>query len=186
MRRNRASRSRRRTLWGWHEPLAGAAKALALILLLPLAAARAEDVNTLNPAYPIVDDRFQVTAEWSIALDQPYNRAEQGSELVLFRPGFTIWVSAWPNENGDSIDQRARWIAAETSRGAYDVVTGSRGPLFRHAFRLDEVKAEGVLQGYFGYTVAAGGHLQMAIFFDNQEDLATAKSIVESVGYSEP
>lgn len=165
--------------------IAGLAIALGL-LLLPVATASAQDITVLNPGYPIVDGHTQVTEAWSIELDQPHNRTEQGRELVLFRPGFTIWISAWGNDNGDSIDQRAGWIAAETPRDAYDVLSGPRGPVYRHAFRRDEVKADGVLQGYYGYTVAEGGHLQMAIFIDTEDDLGLAKSIIESVRYSAP
>jgi hypothetical protein len=180
MRVGRTSRARRRGA------ILAAASLLALLLLLPVASASAQDIATLNPGYPIVDGHTQVTEAWSIELDQPHNRTEQGSELVLFRPGFTIWISAWGNDNDDSINQRVSWIASETPRDAYDVLTGPRGPVYRHAFRRDEVKAEGVLQGYYGYTVAEGGHLQMAIFIDAEEDLPLAKSIIESVRYKAP
>jgi len=159
---------------------------VALLLLLPLAPAWGQDVTELNPALPIVDGAVQITEAWSIELDQPYNRTQQDGALVFWRPGFTIWLSAWGNENHDSIEQRAEWIVAESAPDDYDIVSGQRGAVFRHAFRRDEETTEGLLQGFYGYTVAADGHLQMAIFFDAEEDLALAKSIVESVRYSGP
>ena len=140
----------------------------------------------LNPDFPVVEGRYQMTSDWSIELDQPYNRRLEDGSLVLWRPAFTIWISVWGNDNSETIDQRVDWIVSESSPDAFDVVSGQKGPVFRHAYRLDEHRTEGPVHGYYGYIVAPDGHLQIAIYFDVRVDSALAKAILESVRYREP
>ena len=47
----------------------------------------------LNPQFPIVEGRYQMTGEWSIALPGQFNRRIENQDLVIWRPGFTIWLA---------------------------------------------------------------------------------------------
>ena len=64
----------------------------------------------LNPDFPVVDGHYQMTSEWSLNLDQPHNRRIEEQQLVIWRPGVTLWISVWGNDNHESIDERLTWI----------------------------------------------------------------------------
>ena len=49
----------------------------------------------LNPHFPVVTGRHQLTAEWSIDLPGEFNRRIDDGDLVFWRPGITAFVAIW-------------------------------------------------------------------------------------------
>ena len=140
----------------------------------------------LHPDFPIVRGLVQLTEEWSILLDQAHNKRIEKESLVLWRPGFTVWINVWGNNHGESVESRLQWITEEASKDVYDSRSESKGDVHVFAYRLDEIgEGESVLS-YYGYVIAPSGHLQIGIYFDLESDLETAKGVVDSVQYHAP
>jgi len=136
---------------------------------------------TLHPDFPIEQGHVQLLGDWSIFLDQPHNvRLEDGS-LVLWRPGFTIWISIWNNDKDETIEQRRDWIVSTASPDAYDILSAQDGTVFRYAYRLNEEREEDSAQAYYGFVIGDDSHIQIAVYFDSSYDLARAKAAVASV-----
>ena len=141
---------------------------------------------TLHPDFPIEQGKVQLLGDWSIFLDRPHNvRIEDGS-LVFWRPGFTIWISIWNNDNDETIEQRRDWIAVTASPDAYDILSARDGAVFRYAYRLNEEREEDNAQAYYGFVIGDDGHVQIAVYFDSESELGVAKSVVASVRKEEP
>ena len=134
----------------------------------------------LHPDYPVVDGHYQLTEDWSLTLDQPVSRRIENGSMVLWRPGFTIWLNVWGNDNDEMIGERADWIIGDASPDAYDVTSQKGDGIVRFSFRLDEDNSS---FGYYGYVIVPDGHAQISVYFDSEVELAEAKAIVGSVSY---
>lgn len=62
----------------------------------------------LHPGFPVVQDTYQMTKEWSVTLPGRFNRRIEDGSLVLWRPGFTIWTSVWGNDKKESAEKRLK------------------------------------------------------------------------------
>ena len=140
---------------------------------------------SLHPDYHVIEGYLQLTAAWSLELEQPLNRRIEDGSMVLWRPGFTIWLNVWGNDNDETIDDRAGRIKSDVSSEAHDIVSGTSGGLFRHSYRLEEMSGNKFVYGYFGFIIAPEGHVQIAIYFDAMADLAAAKAIVAGITYDD-
>ena len=75
----------------------------------------------LNPDFPVVEDKYQMTEEWSITLPGKFNRRVEDGGLVIWRPGFTIRVSALNSDKNQSKEDRLARLREGISSGAFDV-----------------------------------------------------------------
>jgi hypothetical protein len=163
-------------------------RALALILLLALAGRSEEssehksnETVQLHPEFPIVEGRYQMTKEWTVDLPSKFNRRFEESDLVIWRPGFTIWTTVWNNDKSESPEERMAWIKEDSSPDAFDpVVETSNGILF-YSYRLKEDSDDDRLPAFYCYAIGHFSHVQMAIYFDSPADLSIAQSIWRSL-----
>lgn len=140
----------------------------------------------LHPDFPIVEGKYQMTEEWLITLSQPHNRRVDEGDLVLWRPGLTIWIALWGNDNNQSIDERLEAISSRSSPYAFDVNSKDKGITQAYSYRLNEMENNKVTYSYNGYILANDSHVQVSVYFDSESDLNEAKSIIESVMYIQP
>ncbi|MES2475503.1 MAG: hypothetical protein V4640_06965 [Verrucomicrobiota bacterium] len=165
-------------------------RSLFLILLLALAACTKEKsefkstefITTvqLHPEFPVVEAHYQMTKEWSVDLPTKFNRRFEESDLVIWKPGFTIWTTVWNNKS-ESPDERLAWIRDDSSPDAFDAVTETSNGLLRYSYRLKEDSDDARLPGFYCYAIGKVGHVQMAIYFDSPDDLDTAQAIWRSL-----
>jgi hypothetical protein len=52
------------------------------------------------PGFPLVSGDYALTEEWAIHLPEKFARRVEEGNLVLWRPGLTIWLAAWGNTKG--------------------------------------------------------------------------------------
>ena len=90
----------------------------------------------LHPDYPIMEGKYRMTADWSVTLNQPHNRRIEDGSLVIWRPGFTVWVNVWGNDNNQTIEERVKRIQSDVSPSAYEIISKKNGSGFIHAYRL--------------------------------------------------
>jgi hypothetical protein len=164
---------------------------LSLLILLALAG-YAEDKSESKPSestptvqlhseFPVVEARYQMTKDWSVDLPTRFNRRFEESDLVIWKPGFTIWTTVWNNDKSESPDERLAWIRDDSSPDAFDAVTETSSGLLRYSYRLKEESDDDRLPAFFCYAIGKDGHVQMAIYFDSPDGLDTAQAIWRSL-----
>jgi hypothetical protein len=133
------------------------------------------------PGFPIVEGDHLLTATWSIHLPKRFARRVEDGQLVLWRPGFTIWMTAWNNDHGESKAKRLAGIKKSASPGRFADHECEDKNLTRYSYRLRDEKEKGPVESLYGFVICDDGHLQMAIYFDNPTDEAEARQLVERV-----
>lgn len=153
----------------------------ALLLGLSVASTFSCGAKVLHPDFPVVEGQYQMTQEWSVALPGKFNRRIEGGDLVIWRPGMTLWVTVWGNDKNEGKDVRIKRIRERISPKAFDIQALKAGPVLRLSYRLKEEKEQGAVPGYYCYSVGDSGHVQMAIYLDNEKDVVSAQSICGSL-----
>lgn len=138
----------------------------------------------LHPDFPVVEGQYQMTKEWSVTLPDKFNRRFEDKDLVLWRPGLTVWVSVWGNDKNESKEGRLKRIKSDISPQAFDIETTPKGEILRLRYRLKEGKEQGAVPAYYCFAVGVTGHVQMAIYLDNEKDSKSAQSICGSLSES--
>lgn len=135
----------------------------------------------VDPEFPVVEGRYRMTSDWAVTLPQRFNRRIEDGSLVFWRPGITAWTVVWNNDNGESQQGRLEWLRADTSPDAFDVQSLTHGEVIRYTYRLTERRAEELVHALYGFAIGVYSHVQMAIYFDNEADLETARAICRSL-----
>lgn len=133
--------------------------------------------NCLHPEFPVVTGDFQLTSAWSLSLPLKFNRRVEDGSLILWRSGVTIYFNAWNNDHDESIDTRLTQLKADVSSDAFEFQEQETGGIQRFSYRLVE---DGV-SALYGFVVADGGHLQVAVYFDDASEAELARSMFASV-----
>lgn len=135
----------------------------------------------MTKKFPIVEGHYQMTENWSVTLAEPMKRRFEDGSLVLWRKGFTIWTIVWENDDGRSQAETLEWLRENMSESAFDLrVENDRG-LTRFSYRLNEERGEGLVYALYAFAIADIGHVQMAIYFDDEADLERARDIEKSL-----
>jgi hypothetical protein len=133
--------------------------------------------DCLHPDFPVVTGDYQLTSSWSLSLPLKFNRRIEDGSLILWRPGVTLYFNAWNNNHNESIDARLVQLKADISPEAFELHEQKAGLVRQLSYRLIE---DGV-NALYGFVVTNGGHLQLAIYFDNESDIDLARSMFASI-----
>jgi hypothetical protein len=133
------------------------------------------------PGFPLVEGEHALTEEWNIHLPEQFARRIEDGQLVLWRPGLTIWLAAWGNDENESQASRLKWIKSEASPDRFEERKSSRGGLTRYDYRLRDESEDGPVEALYAYVIGDEGHLQMAIYFDDPSVDRIARILVDSV-----
>ena len=146
----------------------------------------AGQVNTmLHPEFPVVEGKYQMTKRWSLTLPGKFNRRSEEGDLVIWRPGFTIRVSALNNDKNESKEARLARLREGMSPGAFDVEEITEEGVLRLRYRLNEKSANRRVAAFYGFVVGVNGHIQLGIYFDDEGDVEQAGQIWLSVKEAE-
>ncbi len=140
----------------------------------------------LHPDFPVIENHHQLTKEWSVMLPGKFNRRLEDGDLVIWRPGFTIWTAVWNNVDGKSREECLAWIKQDISEGAFDLVEERQGHLLRLRYRLAEDSDDSRVLAYYCFAISDRSHVQMAMYFDEEADLDHAEQIWKSLNSSLP
>jgi hypothetical protein len=132
------------------------------------------------PGFPLVKGDHALTEAWSIHLPERFARRVEDESLVLWRPGLTLWLSAWDNDRGESQAKRLAWIKKSASRDRFDEHEAEANNLTRFHFRLHADRQDGA-ESLYAFVIGDDGHLQMSVYFDDPADVAKAHQLVNSV-----
>jgi hypothetical protein len=133
------------------------------------------------PGFPIVEGEHALTETWSIYLPERFARRVEDGDLVLWRPGFTVWLTAWNNDHGASQAERLAGIKKSVSPERFAEQESDANKSTRYSYLLRDKNEVGPVDSLYGFVISDDGHLQMAIYFDNPADEAAARQLVESV-----
>ena len=114
-------------------------------------------------------------------MHEQFARRVEDGQLVLWRPGLTIWLAAWGNDNNETQTERLAWIKDEASPARFDVSELVGSEVTRFCYRLREENEDGPVESLSAYVIADDGHLQLSVYFDDIADAAKARQIVDSV-----
>jgi hypothetical protein len=133
------------------------------------------------PGLPLVEGDHLLTTTWSIHLPERFARRVENGQLVLWRPGLTIWLTAWNNDHGESQGKRVAGLKKSVSPARFAEHESQGKNLTRYSYRLRDENDDGSVESLYGFVMNDDGHLQMAIYFDDPKDEAEARQLVESV-----
>ena len=142
---------------------------------------RVEDAGLSDAEFPVVEGRYQLTGGWAVTLPGEFNRRFEDDSLVLWRPGITMWTIVWNNDNAESQQQRLDALRRDLNPDAFETDVLEEGGITRFAYRLTENREEGIVHALYAFAIGADGHVQMAIYFDDENDLDLAKEIWRSL-----
>lgn len=135
----------------------------------------------LHPDFPIIEGRYQMTKEWSVTLPEKFNRRIEDGDLVIWRPGVTLWIAVWGNDKNESANVRLKTIRDGISPKAFDIQTSQKSHILHLSYRLKEGKDQGAVPAYYCFAVGDTGHVQMAIYLDSEQDAKSAQTICGSL-----
>lgn len=134
-----------------------------------------QDPGTAN--FIVVEDERRLSNGWSIRLPGKFRQRLEDDTLIFWRKGLTVHVLVWKNDAMESEAQRLSWIKKQTSPEGFEVQELQDGKLLRYAYRLTEKRNEGTVHALYGYAIGQTGYVQMAVYFDREPELDTARSI---------
>lgn len=133
------------------------------------------------PGFPLVEGDYTLTATWSVHLPEQFARRVEDGSLVLWRPGLTIWLAAWGNDNSETQAERLAWIKDVASPERSDARESVCDGVTRFSYRLRDENEDGPIESLNAYVIGDEGHLQLSVYFDDAADAAKAQRIVDSV-----
>jgi cytidylate kinase len=133
------------------------------------------------PGFPLVEGEYALTADWSMYIPEKFTRRIEEGSLVLWRPGLTIWMEAWNNDNNESQAERLAWIKDSASAKRFSEKDHADNNVTRFSYRLRDENEDGTVESLYSFTINNNGHLQMAIYFDDLSEERTVHELAESV-----
>lgn len=131
--------------------------------------------------FPIVEGHYQMTENWAVTLRSPMKRRFEEDSLVLWRKGFTTWTIVWENDDDRTQAETLEWLRENMSEAAFDLRVEQDRGLTRFSYRLNEDRDGTTVFALYVFAIADIGHVQMAIYFDDENDLEEARSIGKSL-----
>lgn len=133
------------------------------------------------PGFPLVQGEHVLTETWQIFLPEQFARRIEDGSLVLWRPGLTIWLAAWGNDNNEPQADRLQWIRDRASPSGFDTRESIGDGLSRFSYRLLDGSEDGPVESLNACVIGDDGQLQLSVYFDDIGDAAEAQEIVDSV-----
>jgi len=131
--------------------------------------------------YPVAEQEQAIGKDWVLRLPGKFNqRAEDGS-LIFWRHGMTIYTVVWNNDRQETQASQLAWLKQRVSPEAFGVEEAADGKILRFAYRLREKRKEGLVQAFYGYAIAPQSYVQMAIYFDQESQLESARNIWQTL-----
>ena len=132
-----------------------------------------------HPDFPVVESTYKLTNEWLVTLPGKFNRRIENNDLVIWRPGMTLWIAIWGNDKGETKESRLNRIMNDMSPKAFEVKTTTSSSILRLSYRLKEEEEQGSVAAFYCFAIGQTGQVEMAIYLDNESDVKKAQAILE-------
>lgn len=131
--------------------------------------------------FPTVEGEYQMTRDWSITLPGRFKKRFEDGSLVLWGRGVTAWIILWDKPATEKKSDRLAFLRKDISPKAYDLSEDSAAGLLRFSYRLADDGSDARAPAYHSFVVGEQGHVQMAVYFDVEDDLEVAKALERSL-----
>jgi len=125
-----------------------------------------------------------MTKEWELTLPGSFNRRVEEGNLVIWRPGLTFWIAVWGNDHASSSEARLADLRRDASPQRENERSSSDASVLRYSYELKESDPGRTPTSYvalYSFSVAPGGHVQLAAYCDGEADLQAAYGVAQSV-----
>ncbi|MEX3656231.1 DUF2185 domain-containing protein [Mycolicibacterium fortuitum] len=137
----------------------------------------------LNPQFPVVNGHHELTADWVLTVPEPMNfRIDQDAGVAggVLAAGSDGDGQPVGQPRRDTSAERLQQVRGHVSPHGFDHAEWSEGGVHYLTYRIAEGAADGRLPALYGFVVSSAGHLQLAVYFDSGDDLASAQALVRS------
>jgi hypothetical protein len=127
---------------------------------------------------------YQITTEWRITLEMPYQRRIEDNALVLWTIGRTIVATAFRIPANLTRDELLAKLKSKPSAGILDVYETIQDDIDRLAFMQSEEVADGQTRlAMHTFNASTTSLLQIAFYFDIPKDVEWARTTWDSVNF---
>jgi hypothetical protein len=133
------------------------------------------------PGFPLVEGDHALTTNWSIYLPETFARRVEKGSLVLWRPGLTIWLTAWNNDHHEPQAKRLASVKQAASKDRFAEHESTASNMTRYNYRLRDQNEDGQVESLNALVISDDGQLQMSVYFDDPADEGKARQLVDSV-----
>ena len=133
------------------------------------------------PGFPLVEGDHALTAKWMLHLPEKFARRVEDGSFVLWRPGLTLWTSAWENDHDATQSELLAYAKTRASPARFAEREATKGGVTRFSYRLRDDSEDGPVESIHSFVFADDGELLLAAYFDDPADEPKAWRIVESV-----
>lgn len=125
----------------------------------------------LHPDFPVVNGPYWLTDDWLVTLPFEMNRRFEDDSLVLWRPGFSIWISVWGNDRAQTCRERYDRVRRDANPARFSEYVVEQAEAIWFSYRLKEHHPAPAV---YAFAFAPCGHIQAAMYFDVEGDAETA------------
>ena len=136
--------------------------------------------------HPYLTGRISLDDQWSLELPFVCQQRFEENQMVLWRPGFTIWLSIWGNDTGESTETRMSKLSAAASAGKTNEKSSTNDGFTYYQYRIDEPSNDDRVPAFQGFAFGQNGHVQMSTYFDHEAESVLAETILASTNLSPP
>tara|TARA_R110002167_G_scaffold347886_1_gene558904 strand:- start:2584 stop:3027 length:444 start_codon:yes stop_codon:yes gene_type:complete len=134
----------------------------------------------LNSDFPVVEGKYQFTKFWNITLPSQFNRRIEDQDMVIWKPGFTIYLAVWNNDRNLSRDDLFAEVIKDIAIEAFDINLKKHEKMTLFSYRLNENMGDQRVAALYCYAVSADDFVQSVMYLDNENDVELAVKIWES------
>ncbi len=129
----------------------------------------------------VVEGVVVLSNRWSLRLPVPFSKRQDGEDVVLWRPEFTIWMSEWGAELADA-DAGLERIRDEMPGDAVEEAVERDDDVIHFGYSLVERRGRRRMHVFHGFVLGSAGEAQLAMYLKRAEDLELARAIWRSLG----
>jgi len=122
----------------------------------------------------------KITEDWSVDIDDSFQRRIEDESLVFWKPGQSVWINCWGDGTHPSKAEALANVREDADPQRRQVLDEEDGDIYRFIYALTEQQDNKVRYAAYSFAVIEGQYLQMAIYFDSLDDRAWALSVARS------
>jgi len=137
----------------------------------------------LHPNYPVVENEYQMTKDWSIVLEGKFNRRFEDDNLVIWRTGLTFWISVIGQDDVQK-ENILEIIKEKQSETAKNMQEKTENNLLRYQYEITENDEKRKIREYaaiYSFTIKDESFVQCAAYCDTEDIIAIANKIIMSI-----
>lgn len=138
--------------------------------------------------FPCLIGRVALSSDksWSMHLPIVLQMRVEDGQMVFWQPGFTLFLSVWNNDRGESAASRLAYFKDKAAPGAFDLREGERDSFLCYSYRLKEAADDDRVPGLYGFVFGEKGHVQGSMYFDEEETLDLAEFLLAGLSHAPP